>query len=891
MKILQKKISLEQFKSRTDGIIPAYYNNGDKNYYIFDGFNRGISQNIEDNDFISQPYNNYGLVPFFIIWEYGVVHQGKTISYHQLREWYNFIEKYVNILSKNNCNFFDYSNTDINCEETDFCVEYENAQDYYKYNGSSDYTLEDCINFDNKIVELCGNITEEHKTLYINALNVLNSLTKDYFPKCQIPKKLWENWNKKFLSLGECQHWFHWFQVRDEKFNNKTLSEACNNDENCCCEYYKYIDLGGHEMFVIINNFLLSLKQNNIISKLSEPFFNITFALPQQIDNLGEVTKLSESWEGGVDYSTSEQKGGAVVEYNNNDWILKDNELGYLYSNIYKEYYFGTASGMTSEDYAKYSDVGNSFKNINQYARLIEQRAIDNNGDVIYDFNGAITKNLKYAYKSNGEKIFFNEPLNITLIKEISESYDINHSDLGYYFIQGAIIEVFNYDYIQYDGNLYETYKDAEGNPYVNINGLKYYSTYDNKSNLYVFHLPNITEDLIINNGLCISVNGKLFKETNNQVIINNITYNKVNDYCVINNEYVFLYEGETIHWLYSGNPITSMIFEKNNNTLGVLLDINTITNNSDGYFIDGLKLYVVRPFTIYDATKLTGYTESKLSSFLVSTDTVYDNIGNKLPGRRLLNDEGLYVELKDGDLLELLYKPKTVINLSKVYDNTSDVVENKYWGDYLDSIYIYYADENGNKITNEISLENNTLSQALTSLNEELGDTKYGDLYARFTYFLGCEMIINQASVVENLVFSGVKYNDTVKLEKKLFNYYINDYNFYILKYYDLIHQTINYKNEDYDFASTVYQTYFEAPITIFKEENQEFNCNGWNDFPVFREEYRKGAASLENVDTDIYIDRGTARSFDNHIRLMEIHSLDSLVQYGNGYFNIITN
>jgi hypothetical protein len=63
----------------------------------------------------------------------------------------------------------------------------------------------------------------------------------------------------------------------------------------------------------------------------------------------------------------------------------------------------------------------------------------------------------------------------------------------------------------------------------------------------------------------------------------------------------------------------------------------------------------------------------------------------------------------------------------------------------------------------------------------------------------------------------------------------------------------------------------------------------NGMQVLPVFREEYRFGISSMENVDSDIYIDRGINAAFEKHLKLGEVTSLEALEQYGNRYFKIM--
>jgi hypothetical protein len=67
--------------------------------------------------------------------------------------------------------------------------------------------------------------------------------------------------------------------------------------------------------------------------------------------------------------------------------------------------------------------------------------------------------------------------------------------------------------------------------------------------------------------------------------------------------------------------------------------------------------------------------------------------------------------------------------------------------------------------------------------------------------------------------------------------------------------------------------------------------NHNNMQVFPTFREEYKLGISTLENVDSDIYIDRGINSAFEKHLKLGEVHTLESLIKYNNGYFKITDN
>ena len=58
-----------------------------------------------------------------------------------------------------------------------------------------------------------------------------------------------------------------------------------------------------------------------------------------------------------------------------------------------------------------------------------------------------------------------------------------------------------------------------------------------------------------------------------------------------------------------------------------------------------------------------------------------------------------------------------------------------------------------------------------------------------------------------------------------------------------------------------------------------------------VFRQEYKLGSSSKENIERNVYIERGLSSAFEKHLNLLNVNSLESLEQFGNGSFNIINN
>jgi len=303
-------------------------------------------------------------------------------------------------------------------------------------------------------------------------------------------------------------------------------------------------------------------------------------------------------------------------------------------------------------------------------------------------------------------------------------------------------------------------------------------------------------------------------------------------------------------------------------------------------YCVSDNVLYVHQnDYVVYNNKLLSGKTESKLSCFL-SANLEVDNIGNKLPG--LLQESN-----KDKSWLTLPYKPKTIVHITT--EN-----ENKVWCDYLESITFYYSDSFGNRLVSREYDDNLDINSVESILKEELSeltnDDMFGsehflvsDLKCEFKYHMGC--IINRKKNADGTYDysiesgnSGVTYYDNVTLMKKQCEFYLNNTSFYMMNYYDMIFETKNYTDDTYGHNVTV-------PIAKFICQMNSFDNDNYVNFPLIREEYKLGSSSHEKIESDIYINRGTARAIDNHIKLMEVRSLESLEQYGNGYFKIIKN
>lgn len=268
--------------------------------------------------------------------------------------------------------------------------------------------------------------------------------------------------------------------------------------------------------------------------------------------------------------------------------------------------------------------------------------------------------------------------------------------------------------------------------------------------------------------------------------------------------------------------------------------------------------------------------------------------------------------------VLDILYKVGEVSELEyqkTIKINNEDV--KIYIGNYLDSIEFYHKDENGNKI-NTVNVSG-TDSRPYLRLYEEPKDStevlinsdgyvigNVGDyydsekvLYCDITYYIGATLKFDEDNYsyipVDNR-HKGVKYIDTITVTKLTGTFYMSDNTTFTFTYYLLKGNLSAEKLDDYNDVILTDMSYFEMQIMNCYSSNRvdEFNTDYWENnnglisTPVFRTEYDLWASTPQNIKGDIYIDRGISAAFEKHLKLEEVHTLDALINYGNGYFKI---
>ena len=292
----------------------------------------------------------------------------------------------------------------------------------------------------------------------------------------------------------------------------------------------------------------------------------------------------------------------------------------------------------------------------------------------------------------------------------------------------------------------------------------------------------------------------------------------------------------------------------------------------------------------------------------------------------------------------------KTVDDLDNIEGNE---LKNYFVGDIIKEMKFYYKEydetipeetivdvllESGNTYSIKVKGKyiDTTVTSGYTSLSAITASTKakveleedetethvfYNDIFCDVTYYIGATLRRKNGENY-NLCYEdqinnyGVEYVETVQFVKENREYYlrkpqninnvipsrVNDVSGHSISYPIYVYKMEQLLEHVYD---SQYDSSYEVPMANFRLDINIFsgNCDTFsqkysedmakhNDlqvFPTFREEYRFGVSVIENVDSDIYIDRGINAAFEKHLKLGEVTSLEALEQYGNGYFKIM--
>jgi len=550
----------------------------------------------------------------------------------------------------------------------------------------------------------------------------------------------------------------------------------------------------------------------------------------------------------------------------------------------------------------------------------------------------------EYAYSPINGAIIYNP-------KEDFEKQVIDYTAQDYILSNGEYIEVIDGYYttpvysVGYMANV--VFKRGIKLPviedgalkYAELNGRRFYVVKDGDIKKIYFTKKSNCQDpgSIVNKGKYILYNGSVFPLYGGNIVkIDNgdeeFRYQIFNGY--------FGYKGVT--YFVKGNnvglPVTDVIYDGDKKITIVKFEplddktLSTLGWKSVSVNPETGNVTICHKLDIKKANLITGYTDSKLD-LLRRRKINTDEMGTELPGYLdlglssefdgyeigvekieipILCEEGIEVTFNvsekvkiDGSnlntpydqcVLDILYKVGEVSGLE--YQTTTKDGKKLYNGNYLEKIVFYYLDENGGRL-NETFVSGSDSREVLKKYDE--GGEYYRPteiLYCDITYYIGATLEYDEENsryIPSTGRHKGVKYVDTLIVTKSVGDFYMSDGSFFTFNYYQLRGNMSDQYLDDFKDNKLVNMSYFEMETMIFcNKEGDLFktdyweNNNGMISAPVFRTEYNLFSSTPQKSKSDIYIDRGISSAFETHIKLQEVHTLDALENYSNGYFKI---
>ena len=386
---------------------------------------------------------------------------------------------------------------------------------------------------------------------------------------------------------------------------------------------------------------------------------------------------------------------------------------------------------------------------------------------------------------------------------------------------------------------------------------------------------------------------GGTYKVTDSGVTINGIDYKWLQGRFSDDNEELYVGKDNKVYSIgYRGELEENNAYTYNPSSKTAT---KTINENTDVYQ--------------YGVVKGTGI--SKLST-LRCNSMLTDDTGDPLEGRYDVSGKTNH-QPPEGAELDLMYEK---YNIGRMYPIDIGVEGNFYYGDMITDMKFYYLSYGGEKVV-ESGWSGSSLEtiQSLEIPSAYTNSVDSGTVYCEIDYIIGGTFsgtsqaisglnVGNTYELAGSGCSSGVSYHETVKFVRTEAQYKLSlgvDGQIPTTKNaassHTLCYPVVCYKLEqDNQLINSDYGGRYTYPVAEFKMETPP--TSGWTGydrdteiFPVFRQEYLFGSATMQKLDVDIYIDRGTNAAFEKHLKLGEVTSMEALEQLGNGYFKMMDN
>lgn len=914
MKTIQLTYSLEWFKSRLPSVYPSY--DGDE-LLFFD------EESIKKRG--NRLMSNYGTVPLDIciypkrlgydglddkfpkelrpikiLWNEKELYLVK-ISWNTLSRWFHEFKLYYWLLNDGgSCkrvyssatDFYDSEYKPSSTVQLPFGSDrssYEELDKSFKERGGKVSTIFNSCEGKRNIVRCCDN-------------GFFKWICDNIVPSFEIPSEYVGYWNTDRIYYPNVISWISWFEER--KGYPSELNKCAESDDCCDCE--EYIRRGGEKLleslktwFKETNSNILKIKgiiekvieeddkkkdlDKKIFPKLFAPHafceINVSscFGKPSLQSILSEKYNTKTDFRHGSYDSTSNTSGGTVVDVDGVSMHFKDDSRPNGGSTFNEEYMEMEYDDSAFEEYLPMYANGN-------------KSSFSVSSDMAY--YGVDKDGVKKYGKSNDD-----------VIDKFSTKANIERNGkYGWFLIDGELYEVSPIESVEMDGEKFPVFRENGTNtPYVIVGGRDVYAEYDFKSNSYSFSFNgnatfrrNPSQDSLDASGIrCISYNGviKTFPSTSDTItfLLSNgdtADYKLIDGYSIVDDSIYYIYKGKVT----SGDTLDEVAEDE----ATVSGDVITIKAKESDIKIS--KCNVIIGTT---SSKLLG-----LRSFNVMTD---DN-GNMIEALNTTPTKDTYnYQPLEGSELEPLYQVGNVACISAFSLSYEDYENNKkneprpirHVGNIISSMKFYYADANGDEISDTVTEVGGAITSSLDAIRESTDKaTKYKDdyqmevvsdnVYCEIVYNIGATIAYDKTKASYSIDGdSGVTYTEIVEFEKVKTEYYMgNDSHSYPIYVYKL-------RQGDNPTAS------FTAPINVFDSGltttyssiDGMDDYNGLDAYPTFQDAYNIGISSLPIVDSDVNIDRGNNAAFEKHLKIGEVTSLEALENYANGYFKMMEN
>lgn len=846
MKHIQKEISLESVTSRLPSVWPALGSNGSVVFFDRDS--------VKGRKY--QFTSNYGMIPLDVLTE-----KGDRIPFEVVGDIYAFYKEYNALLTNNGSCKRNYSSA-TEYYDTEVRVNASNLRF-----GASRATYEEL---------------DEQFTVYKEKIDC-GEIERRIVPSFQIPTEFENGWEVRKLYYPDVWRWMSWLW---KKYSVYSAVTDCSEATDCCdCE--DFMSKGGKGIYDSMKAWVNGL---NIISSLSEdltPSIVASLGMFSNIENVGSFSYLTSDYNTNEDYRTATSSynqvntnSGTVVTYEGKPMILSSGS-GSKFDTKFMEKDFDKNGW---KDYtSKYFEVNSATEktNPNEYW---------------------------YAYKDDGTFVTGTSSTEVQAL--LNDKYPLTQVQEVFY--NGELYSMFKSEYGIYsgnsylDGNYYIVERDEITNtPYASINGSVIYATLDEgvyKFDFFQKEFPLTASITDMEN--FVTIEGKVMNVGNNAEF-------ELDGY----SGYVITHVGQ----------IGADIYYYNSNSKSLTQNISSmlVSVNSATCYVQGDCL-----ISVYKGDAIPkrgdiiiGTCPSKLTS-LESSDLLIDDVGNMIHG--VYNVSNFKTQQPpSGLVLELSYQVGNTANVKQFSKTVTDdsqiesLQTNYFIGDIIDSMVFYFdCEDKSERDKTMVSASTSALSAIKESIGKKSDSINYlyNDISCDITYYKGATLKRDKGSdklYRDSSRYEGVKCTETVRFPLKAVTYFLEKSNDNVTPINETSHanSSVGYTIYVYELEQEVsmiqsdtYETLYPTPLSNFEMKTCVWNGSSWttdgyddfergngiNAFPVFMEEYSLHTAAPQSVSGDIYINRGVNAAIDKHLRLGEVTSLESLTQYGNGFYLI---